>query len=36
VSTPEVAFAAQFSGAKQQGKKMREKKANYSCLKQKE
>ena len=35
VSTLEVAFAAQFSGAKQQGRKMRGKKANYSCLKQK-
>lgn len=36
VSTLEVAFATRFSGAKQQGRKMREKKANYSCLKQKE
>lgn len=48
VSTLEVAFAAQFSGAKQQGRKMRERerwrreggrtgeKANYPCLKQME
>lgn len=37
VSTLEVALAARFSGAKQQGRRMRgrKKKANYSCLKQK-
>lgn len=37
VSTLEVALAARFSGAKQQGRRMRGggKKANYSCLKQK-